>query len=186
MPTTGRCRSPCYLALLSRALPRQAAADFREFCRLNPRPCPLLEETAVGNPEPQQIAPGADLRTDLPRYRVWHHGELVDEPEDLRDSWNDDMVAFLLGCSFTFEYALLQSGIRLKYVDEGKNVAMYKTNIPLIPHGVFKGNMVVSMRWISPEQVKEVYEISAKYPDFHGSPVHSGDPRKIGISNIID
>jgi len=131
-------------------LPKDVAYDFLLFCQRNPRPCPLLEVTDVGSAEPVGVAPGADLRTDLPRYRIYTHGELADEVTDATPYWRDDLVAFLLGCSFTFEWALLEAGIRLWHVEHGKNVAMWRTSIPCRPAGVFHGPMVVSMRPIQP------------------------------------
>lgn len=181
-PTAGL--APGFVQANLVVLPRQAAADFREFCRLNPRPCPLLEETAVGNPEPQQIAPGADLRTDLPRYRVWHHGELIDEPEDLRDSWRDDMVGFLLGCSFTFEHALLDAGLPMRHLEVGTNVPMYRTNRPCKEAGPFGGPLVVSMRPMTPGQATEAAEITRCYPRAHGAPVQIGDATALGIQDL--
>src|SRR5437773_3876996 len=127
-------------------LPRDYAYDFLLFCQRNPRPCPLLEVTDVGSAEPVGVAPGADLRTDIPRYRIYTHGELTDEVTDATPYWRDDLVAFLLGCSFTFEWALLEAGVRLWHVEHGKNVAMWRTSIPCRPAGVFHGPMVVSMR----------------------------------------
>src|SRR5213596_3125329 len=111
-------------------LPRDYAYDFLLFCQRNPRPCPLLEVTDVGSAEPVGVAPGADLRTDIPRYRIYTHGELTDEVTDATPYWRDDLVAFLLGCSFTFEWALLEAGVRLWHVEHGKNVAMWRTSIP--------------------------------------------------------
>src|SRR2546427_1515883 len=118
-------------------LPKDVAYDFLLFCQRNPRPCPLLEVTDVGSAEPVGVAPGADLRTDIPRYRIYTHGELTDEVTDATPYWRDDLVAFLLGCSFTFEWALLEAGVRLWHVEHGKNVAMWRTSIPCRPAGLF-------------------------------------------------
>src|SRR2546428_305012 len=114
-------------------LPKEQAYDFLLFCQRNPRPCPLIEVTDVGSPEPVGVAPGADLRTDIPRYRIYRDGVLADEVTDATPYWRDDLVAFLLGCSFTFEWALLDAGIRLWHVEHGKNVAMWRTSTPCRP-----------------------------------------------------
>src|SRR6059036_2582197 len=165
-------------------LPREHAYDFLLFCQRNPRPCPLLEVTDVGSVEPTAVAPGADLRTDLPRYRIYKDGELAEELSDVTPDWRDDLVAFLLGCSFTFEWALLDAGIRLWHVEQGKNVAMWQTNVQCRPAGVFHGPMVVSMRPIASGQLSKAVTASARFPNAHGAPVHIGDPAAIGIKDV--
>ena len=131
-------------------LPLEWANDFHEFCRRNPKPCPLLDVTEPGNPVPTHVAGMADLRTDLPRYRIWRNGELADEATDIRGLWRDDFVSFLIGCSFTFEAALLRAGIPLRHIELGVNVSMYRTNRACAPCGVFQGPLVVSMRPLTP------------------------------------
>ena len=138
----------------------------------------------MGSPEPVGVAPGADLRTDVPRYRVYKDGALADEVTDVTAYWRDDLVAFLLGCSFTFEWALLEAGIRLWHVERGTNVAMWRTSIECRPAGVFHGPMVVSMRPIPAAQVAKAVTASARFPSAHGAPIHVGDPAAIGISDI--
>ena len=165
-------------------LPREYAYDFLLFCQRNPRPCPLLEVTDVGSPEPVGVAPGADLRTDIPRYRIYKDGVLADEVTDARPFWRDDLVAFLLGCSFTFEWALMEAGIRLWHVERGRNVAMWRTSTPCRPAGLFHGPMVVSMRPIPADQLAKAVTASARFPGAHGAPVHIGDPAAIGIRDI--
>jgi uncharacterized protein YcsI (UPF0317 family) len=165
-------------------LPKDHAYDFLLFCQRNPRPCPLIEVTDVGSPEPVGVAPGADLRTDIPRYRIYKDGALADEVTDVTPYWRDDLVAFLLGCSFTFEWALLDAGIRLWHVEQGKNVAMWRTNVPCRPAGVFHGPMVVSMRPIPSSQLSKAVTASARFPNAHGAPVHIGDPAAIGVKDI--
>jgi uncharacterized protein YcsI (UPF0317 family) len=165
-------------------LPKDHAYDFLLFCQRNPRPCPLIEVTDVGSPEPVGVAAGADLRTDVPRYRIYRDGELADEVTDARPHWRDDLVAFLLGCSFTFEWALLEAGIRLWHVEQGKNVAMWRTSIDCRPAGVFYGPMVVSMRPIAATQLSKAVTASARFPGAHGAPVHIGDPAAIGIKDV--
>ncbi len=165
-------------------LPRDHAYDFLLFCQRNPRPCPLIEVTDVGSPEPVGVAPGADLRTDLPRYRIYKDGALADEVPDVTPYWRDDLVAFLLGCSFTFEWAMLDAGVRLWHIEQGKNVAMWRTSIACRPAGVFHGPMVVSMRPIATRDLAKAVTSSARFPGAHGAPVHVGDAGAIGIEDV--
>jgi uncharacterized protein YcsI (UPF0317 family) len=165
-------------------LPREQAYDFLLFCQRNPRPCPLIEVTDIGSPEPVGVAPGADLRTDLPRYRVYKDGVLADEVTDATPFWRDDLVAFLLGCSFTFEWAIMEAGIELWHVKHGKNVAMWRTSMECRRAGAFHGPMVVSMRPIPSAQLSKAVTASARFPSAHGAPVHVGDPSIIGIEDI--
>lgn len=166
-------------------LPERYAGDFRTFCERNPRPCPLLEITEPGSPEPVALAPGADLRTDLPRYRVYRNGALEAETTDARSFWREDLVAFLLGCSFTFEGALLREGIPIRHIEAGRNVPMYRTNMRCRSAGAFQGPMVVSMRPIPARLVDRAAEVSARFPESHGAPIHVGDPRAIGIDRLL-
>jgi uncharacterized protein YcsI (UPF0317 family) len=165
-------------------LPQRDAYDFLRFCVANPRPCPVLEVTEAGSPEPVQAAPGADLRTDVPRYRVFRDGELSDEVDDVGALWRDDLVAFLIGCSFTFERALLAAGLPVRHVEEGVNVPMYRTNIACRPAGAFSGPMVVSMRPFAPAQALRAMQVTSRYPTVHGAPVHLGAPEGIGIADL--
>jgi len=165
-------------------VPREMAFDFLLFCQRNPKPCPLLDFTEPGDPEPPLIAPGADLRTDLPRYCVYRNGQCAEEPTDLKALWRDDLVGFLLGCSFTFENALLQAGLPVRHLDAGCNVPMYRTNIACRPAGIFCGPMVVSMRPMSPAQAIRAVEICSRFPRAHGAPVHLGEPSAIGIADL--
>ena len=165
-------------------VPRDLAFDFLLFCVRNPKPCPLLDVTDPGSPVPRYAAPHADLRTDLPRYRVYRQGELVDEPTSIARYWADDLVAFLLGCSFTFEQGLLDAGIPLRHHACGGNVAMYRTNIACRPAGMFQGPLVVSMRPIPAPLVAAAVQISGRYPAVHGAPVHVGAPEALGIGDL--
>ncbi len=166
-------------------LPKDAAYDFLLFCQRNPRPCPLIDVTDAGSPEPRGAAPGADLRTDVPKYRIYKDGVLADsDVTGITPFWRDDLVSFLLGCSFTFEWALLDAGVPLRHIDEGKNVAMWKTSIQCRPAGRFHGPMVVSMRPIPIGLVPRAVTASARFPGAHGAPVHVGDPAAIGIADI--
>ena len=165
-------------------LPRELAFDFLLFCRRNPKPCPVLEVTDPGDPEPRTIAPGADVRVDLPRYCVYRRGELAGEWTEIRDLWRDDFAAFLIGCSFTFEAALLRAGLPIRHLEEGRTVPMYRTNGALTPAGPFHGPLVVTMRPYAPRQAIRAIEITSRYPQVHGAPVHLGDPAKIGISDL--
>ena len=165
-------------------LPRDLAFDFLLFCQRNPKPCPVLEVLELGQAEPRLSAPGADLRTDLPRYRVFREGEMAGEEEDVRGLWRDDLVSFLLGCSFSFEAALMNAGIPLRHVEQGKNVSMYVTSVATAPSGIFSGPMVVSMRPIRQSQVVRAVQVTSRFPSVHGAPVHIGDPSAIGIRDI--
>nr|WP_272819069.1 putative hydro-lyase [Scytonema hofmannii] len=165
-------------------LPYDLAFEFLLFCQRNPKPCPILDVTEVGNPEPKLIAPGADIRTDLPRYRVFRQGQLVEETTDIRPFWKDDLVAFLIGCSFSFENAMLNAGLSVRHIEEGKNVPMYKTSIQCIPSRTFSSPLVVSMRPLPAHHVVRSVEVTSRYYKAHGSPVHIGNPEVIGIEDL--
>ncbi|MFQ5847001.1 MAG: putative hydro-lyase [Candidatus Methylomirabilales bacterium] len=165
-------------------LPQSLAYDFLLFCHRNPKPCPLLEVTDPGDAEPRTAAPGADLRTDLPRYRVYRTGELAQEVTDLKAVWREDLVGFLLGCSFTFDVALQRADIPVRHVEEGKNVSMYITSRPCRPAGAFTGPLVVSMRPIPARLIPRAVEVTARFPFAHGTPVHVGAPEAIGIADL--
>jgi uncharacterized protein YcsI (UPF0317 family) len=164
-------------------LPDAQAAAFRAFCLANAQACPVLEVTPPGDPHPR-IAAGADLRSDLPRYHVYRDGELAAEPADVADLWQDDMVAFVIGCSFSFEHALLAQGIPLRHVAEGRNVAMYRTTVPCTAAGPFQGPLVVSMRPLPRSQLEAASAICARMPEAHGEPVSIGDPERLGIADL--
>jgi uncharacterized protein YcsI (UPF0317 family) len=165
-------------------VPRELAFDFLLFCQRNPKPCPLLDVTEPGSAEPRFIAAGSDIRTDVPRYRVWQHGELTEEPLDLARWWRDDLVAFLIGCSFTFENALLEGGVPVRHIEQGVNVPMYRTNIACRPAGIFRGPLVVSMRPMTPAQAVAATRICTRFGRAHGTPVHLGDPTALGIRDL--
>jgi uncharacterized protein YcsI (UPF0317 family) len=165
-------------------LPKALASDFLQYCQRNPKPCPLL---AVGNPGDYKLPTlGADLdvRGDVPRYRVWRGAELIEEPRDIRALWREDFVSFVIGCSFSFEQALLESGVPLRHVAEGKNVAMFKSNIATESAGPFAGPMVVSMRPLKAADAIRAIQITSRFPNVHGAPVHIGDPSLIGIKDL--
>jgi uncharacterized protein YcsI (UPF0317 family) len=181
-PTGGLVRG--YVQTNVVILPEDYALDFLKFCVRNPKPCPVLEVTDAGSPEPPVMAPGADLRTDVPKYRVYENGDLVDEPADIRSYWRDDLVSFLIGCSFTFERALLDAGLYLAHLDQGRNVPMYVTGRECVPSGPFAGPMVVSMRPYRAEEIPFAVAISGRYPTMHGAPVHVGDPDSLGVKDL--
>ena len=176
--------SPRYVQANLAILPRDLAFDFLLFCQRNPRPCPLLEVIEAGRVEPSLTAPGADIRTDIPGYRVYDRGELTAEVDSLVPRWRDDLVSFLLGCSFSFEAAMADAGIPLRHQEMGCNVPMYITSIPTTPAGVFSGPMVVSMRPIPQKQIVRAVQVTSRFPATHGAPVHLGDPAAIGIRDI--
>jgi uncharacterized protein YcsI (UPF0317 family) len=165
-------------------LPAEYALDFLRFCVRNPKPCPLVEVTDTGSPHPNTFSRDADLRTDLPRYRVFEDGALIDEPTDVSRYWRDDLVSFLLGCSFTFEWALAAAGLPLAHQRQGINVPMYVTDRRCAGAGPFEGPLVVSMRPFAPEDIARATEISARFPAMHGGPLHAGDPAALGITDL--
>ena len=165
-------------------LPKEQAFDFLLFAQRNPKPCPLLEVMEPGVTEPA-TAPGADIRTDVPMYRVWRRGELVAEVPDIRDYWRSDLVTFVIGCSFTFEFSLMEAGIPVRHITAGRNVPMYDTSIECRPAGAFRSTMVVSMRGIQPDRIADAVRISGYYPSVHGAPVEVGSPERIGITDLM-
>lgn len=181
-PTAGL--APGFVQANLVVLPRAQAFDFLLFTQRNPKPCPLLEVVEPGSAEPRQMAPGADLRTDLPKYRVYRDGVLVDEPIDLSSRWSGDLVSFLIGCSFTFESALVDAGIPVRHIEQCSNVPMYITSLPTVPAGAFHGPMVVSMRPIPSGQIVRAVQVTSRFPAVHGAPVHIGDPAAIGIADL--
>lgn len=164
-------------------VPAGWAEELARFCRLNPKACPVLETTAPGQTEPRAVAPGADLRTDLPRYRVFR-GDEIFEVFDLCDLWRDDLVAVLLGCSFTFEAALARAGLPLRHLEQGTNVPMYRTTVACQAAGRLAGPLVVSMRPMTPPEAARASELTARFPQSHGAPVHIGDPARLGIADL--
>ena len=168
------------------ALPRDWAWDFLLYAQRNPKPCPVLDVVEAGAHE-TLLARGADVRTDIPLYRIWRDGKLVDEVTDATPFYAEHggLVTFLIGCSFTFETPLQQAGIEVRHITDGTNVAMYKSNRQCRPAGRLKGEMVVSMRPITPERVSDACQISGRFPSVHGAPVHVGDPAALGIADIM-
>jgi uncharacterized protein YcsI (UPF0317 family) len=165
-------------------LPMALAHDFLRFAQANPKPCPVLAISEPGDPRLPGLGADLDIRSDLPRYRVWRRGELVEEPFDLFDVWGDDLVSFALGCSFSFEEALVEDGIELRHITCGSNVPMYRTNIPCAPAGPFAGPLVVSMRPLKPNDAIRAIQITSRFPSVHGAPIHIGLPETIGIKDL--
>ncbi len=165
-------------------LPAALAADFANYCQRNPKPCPLLAVSEPGDPGLPTLAGDLDIRTDVPRYRVFRDGDAVDEPTEITSLWRDDFVAFVLGCSYSFEEALLNDGVPLRHIAAGSNVAMYRTDIDTVPAGPFRGKMVVSMRPFTAAGAIRAIQITSRFDVAHGAPVHIGDPALIGISDL--
>ena len=176
--------APGYVQANLVILPEAQAFDFLLFCQRNPKPCPLIEVVEAGSVEPSITAPGADIRTDLPKYRVYRDGVLEQETADVLDVWRDDLVSFLIGCSFTFETALLAARIPMRHIEENSNVSMYITNMPTVPAGQFAGPTVVSMRPIGREKIVKAVQVTSRFPNTHGAPLHVGDPASIGIDDL--
>ena len=165
-------------------LPAAWAMEFAAFCQRNPKPCPVIGMGAPGDPTLPDLG-DIDIRTDLPCYRVFKDGKLVEEPTDIGRYWADDMVTFVLGCSFSFELPILQEGIRLQHIERNTVVPMYRTSINCVPAGRFKGPMVVSMRPFTPANAIRAVQITSRFPAVHGAPVHLGLPDAIGIKDIM-
>lgn len=165
-------------------LPQQEANDFLRFCQRNPKPCPLLAVSEPGEAMLPTLGRDIDIRTDVPMYRVWRDGELVEERADIQALWRDDLVTFVIGCSFSFEQALMEAGLRLRHVDQGKNVAMYRSNMQTLAAGPFHGPMVVSMRPLKAADAIRAVQVTSRFPQVHGAPVHLGDPSLIGIADL--
>lgn len=166
-------------------LPKEAADDFRSFCLRNPKPCPILAVSEPGDPKLPTLGKDIDTRTDLPRYRVWRDGELAEEVDDISEYWRPDMVTFVLGCSFSFEQALLENGIRLRHIERGMGVPMFRTSIETVEAGRFRGPLVVSMRPLNAGDAIRAIQITTRYPMAHGAPVHLGSPHLIGIKDLM-
>ena len=165
-------------------VPAEHAAAFEQYCRSNAQACPLLAVSRPGDPALPTLGEGIDIRHDLPRYRVFRDGRLAGEPTGIADLWRDDLVTFVIGCSFTFERALIDAGIPLRHVAQGRNVAMYRTNVPTAPAGPFHGPLVVSMRPVAAADVGRAADVTGRFPDMHGRPVHHGDPAALGIADL--
>ncbi len=165
-------------------LPELLANDFLRYCQRNPKPCPLLAVSEPGEAMLPSLGADIDIRTDVPRYRVWRDGALSEQPTDISTLWRKDLVTFVIGCSFSFEEALLQAGIPLRHIAQNRNVAMYRSNIATTPGGVFSGPMVVSMRPLKASDAIRAIQITTRFPSVHGAPVHIGDPAQIGIMDL--
>ena len=166
-------------------LPKAYAFDFLLYAMRNKKAVPVIEVMEDGQTE-SRFADGSDIRTDVPKYNIYEDGVLRDTTDDISGYWQDDFVTFLIGCSFTFEQAILDEGISIRHIDEGRNVAMYKTNIATDPAGVFTGELVVSMRPFDESEVETVTRVTGQFPEMHGGPVHYGSPHEKGIRDIAD
>lgn len=180
--TSGMCAGYAQANLV--ILPKELAYDFLLFAQRNPRPCPILEVSDVGSRDLRFMAKDADIARDFPRYYVYEKGVRTGEYTDVSSIWRDDLVSFLIGCSFSFESELLEAGVPVRQIEEHKNVPMYDTNIPCEPAGIFHGNMVVSMRPIPYELVTKAVQVTAAMPRVHGAPIHIGNPEAIGIRDV--
>lgn len=166
-------------------LPKPWAEDFLQFCLANPKPCPLVAVGRPGDPALPTLGPGIDIRTDVPKYCILRDGQPIGESHDITDLWGDDFVSFLIGCSFSFEGALIDAGLEVRHIALDRNVPMFRTNIPCEPAGRFSGNLVVSMRPFQALDAIRAVEVTSRMPQVHGSPVHIGDPSRIGIADVM-
>ena len=178
--------APGYVQANVVILPKNVAFDFLLFCQRNPKPCPVLEVLDEGSPLTKYTADKADLRYDVPKYRIYQYGELQEETSDLEKYWRNDFVAFLLGCSFTFDSALIAAGIEIRNITQGKNVPMFVTNIPTFPAGIFAGPTVVSMRPIPKDKIVKAVQVTSRFPGVHGAPIQIGESEKIGIRDVFN
>jgi uncharacterized protein YcsI (UPF0317 family) len=176
--------APGYLQVNLVILPADWADEFEAFCDANPKPCPLIARSRPGDPTLSSIGCGIDVRTDVPRYRVFRNGKQVAEEADITALWRDDLVAFALGCSYAFEAALLGAGVPIRHIAQGTKVCTYLTAIDTVPAGRFRGRMVVSMRNFTVPNAIRAIEITSRFPRVHGAPIHFGDPAAIGIADI--
>ena len=181
-PTSGLC--PGYAQANLIILPKEQAYDFLLFAQRNPKPCPLLEVTEVGAREATICATDCDIATDFPKYRIYRHGELVEEVADVSAYWRDDLVSFVIGCSFSFESELVEAGIDMRHNTMGRNVSMYLTGVDCVPAGSMSGKMVMSMRPIPHDRIVKAVQLSGAIPKVHGAPLHIGDPAAIGVKDI--
>ncbi|MFA4842116.1 MAG: putative hydro-lyase [Agrococcus sp.] len=183
VPTSGVAHGLVQANLI--AVPADWAFETLLFAQRNPKPMPVLEVLEAGRVE-SRLAPGSDVRTDIPAYRIWRDGELVEEPVDASAAWEEhpDLVSFLIGCSFTFEAGLVDAGIPIRHRELGSNVPMYRTSTPCASAGRLSGELVVSMRPIPASRVADAVSISGRYPAVHGAPVHIGDPSSLGIADL--
>lgn len=165
-------------------LPQKYALDFTNYCHRNAKACPLLAIGGVGDPYLPMLGEDLDIRTDVPIYRVYRDGEVVEEPADIKHLWRDDLVAFVWGCGFSFEHALIQSGVSLRDIARGDNVMMYQTNIDTTPAGPFSGKLIVTMRPLMPADAIRAIQVTSRFPGVHGAPIHIGLPELIGISDL--
>ncbi|MYH58855.1 MAG: putative hydro-lyase [Boseongicola sp. SB0675_bin_26] len=173
-------KQQCNVAIL----PLDCAMDFFTYCFRNPRPCPLVHVSDAGDPIMRPLGHDIDIRTDIPQFNIYRDGRLIETVSDISDHWRDDLVSFALGCSFSFEDALLSRGFRLRHIERGRTVPMYRTNVQTRRAGAFWGPTVVSMRPFSPDDIDDVCEITGRYPYAHGEPIHIGNPERIGIENL--
>lgn len=181
-PTAGMCGGYAQANLI--ILPPEYAADFEEFCKKNPFPCPVLE-IIKGTPETHDMGEGGNICTDIPKYRIYENGVFTKEITDASDYWKEGYVGFLIGCSFSFEETLINEGIDVRHITQGRNVPMFKTSIMTEPAGPFYGPMVCSMRPMTPENAQKAYDITVKMPNVHGAPVQIGNPEEVGVTDVM-
>ncbi len=165
-------------------LPEAQAAAFHRFCQLNPKPCPIIGMSDVGDPRIPSLGLDLDIRTDIPQYVVWKDGEAIDRPADVTKHWRDDLVSFVIGCSYSFEEAMMADDLPIRHIEQNVLVPMYRTNIACAPSGPFAGPMVVSMRPFKPKDAIRAVQITSRFPSVHGAPVHLGHPHSIGIADM--
>lgn len=165
-------------------IPKEYAGDFALFCQRNAQPMPVLAVSDVGSPHIPYVAKDLDIRSDVGAYQIYRDGEMVEVVDDIHHLWQDDFVTFVIGCSFSFEFALMEAGIPLRHIEEGNVSPMYRTSIETIPCGPFASELAVSMRFFKPADAIRAIQVSGRYPAFHGAPIHIGDPSLIGVDPL--
>jgi uncharacterized protein YcsI (UPF0317 family) len=144
----------------------------------------VLEVLEAGEFRTKFLSSDADIRMDIPRYNIYRRGKLEGQVKDIKSLWEKNLVTFLLGCSFSFEEAMIRSKIPVRHIEERKNVPMFITDIPCRSAGIFHGPMVVTMRPIPSDKLSRTVQITSRYASVHGAPIHIGDPSMIGIKNL--
>lgn len=182
-PTAGMAAGMTQVNMIS--VPQDWAYDFLLYAQRNPQSCPVLDVLEAGVYR-SEMAADSDIRRDFPRYRIWQQGELLEEIGDATEIYaaHPDLVTFLIGCSFSFESALIEAGIEVRHIHDGRNVPMYLTDKACRRAGRLSGNLVVSMRPLRADQIADAVKITARMPGVHGAPVHIGQPEALGIADI--
>ncbi|MDP9651015.1 putative hydro-lyase [Paraburkholderia caledonica] len=181
-PTAGYCEGFVQANLM--ILPQEYAADFRKLCELNARACPLLAVSEPGNWTLPTLGEDIDVRSDVPRYCLYRNGRMAEPLTHLEEVWRGDLLVFALGCSFSFEHLLMSNDLPVRHIELGASSPVFISSIDNPRSGPFAGKLAVSMWPFKPAQAIKAIEITSRYPQVHGAPVHFGDPNEIGIADF--